>query len=340
MKLSDFDYVIPQDQIAQHPLRERDSSRLLVINRKGGTAESRIFRDITAYLRPGDVLVLNDTRVVPVRIPCARPSGGSAEITLLRELSRNCWEALVKGVHDGVLVLDRSITARVERMNGTVARVEFDVPHGNGHDIRDVLHDIGVMPLPLYIKRKAAKSDEHQYQTVYAAKDGAVAAPTAGLHFTEELIASIRSNGTDVQTITLHVGYGTFKPVTAGDIGDHRMDEESFEISPSTADAVNSAREEGRRVIAVGTTVTRALESSAGPSGAIRPGAGKTALFIYPGHAFRVVGSLVTNFHLPRSTPLMLAGAFAGLDLLKKSYVMAQSEGYRFYSYGDAMMIL
>lgn len=337
MKLSDFDYHVPEDQIAQHPLKNRDESRLFVINRKTGKFEHRHFKDIIDYLIPGDLLILNDTKVIPVRIPGKKPSGGKAEITLLRELALNSWEGLVKGVHEGNILIAHGISATVSRLNGTMAKIDFDIKA----DIKTFLNDIGVMPLPVYIKRKALKSDALQYQTVYAKKEGAVAAPTAGLHFTDRLISSIKDKGIDVKTITLHVGYGTFKPITVDDIKDHRMDEEYFEISEATADAINSAKAEGRRIIAVGTTVTRALEASAGNgTDAIKHGAGKTSIFIYPGYKFKTADTLITNFHLPRSTPIMLASAFAGLDLLKKSYESAQKEGYRFFSFGDAMLII
>jgi S-adenosylmethionine:tRNA ribosyltransferase-isomerase len=346
MNLSDFDYRIPEEQIAQHPLKERDTSRLLVAHKKAGTFEHRLFRDIGEYLVPGDVLVLNDTRVIPVRLTGTKPTGGKAGITLIRERGKNSWEALVKGVHEGTIMLQHGILARVSRLSGSMAKVDFDLQadtrRGSKDDIRDFLHEIGVMPLPIYIKRNSSTSDTKKYQTVYAEKEGAVAAPTAGLHFTDSLLNTIGGKGVQVKTVTLHVGYGTFKPVTAENIKDHRMDEEFYEISEDTADTVNTAAAEGRRVIAVGTTVTRALETSAGSSAVHRlePGTGKSSIFIYPGYKFHIVNALVTNFHLPKSTPMMLASAFSDLELIKKAYSTAQREGYRFYSYGDAMLIL
>jgi len=355
MKLSDFDYPVPEDQIAQYPLKERDSSRLLILHRKTGDIEHRIFKDIIEYLHAGDVLILNDTKVLPVRLLGSKPSGGKAEITLLKELSRNTWEALVKGLNKGKVILPRGITANVSRLNGTRARVTFDFSSewsDNGrNDIREVLNEIGVMPLQLYIKRKAVKSDASQYQTVFAKREGAVAAPTAGLHFTSELIKAIKEKGVEVKTLTLHVGYGTFKPVKHSDITRHKMDEELFEIPQATATAINSAKSEGRRVIAVGTTVTRALESSITSSShslegrgkgkiKIKSGCGVTSIFIYPGFEFKVIDALLTNFHLPKSTPMMLASAFSGLDILKKAYFESQKSGYRFFSYGDAMFII
>lgn len=346
MKLSDFDYQIPEKQIAQYPLKDRDSSRLFVLYKKPGRFEHRRFKDITGYLHPGDVLVLNDTRVIPARLYGVKPSGGKAEITLLKEISINVWEALVRGMHEGTILLKSGITARVSRLTGTRAQVTFSFngrsPKSGDSDIRHILNQIGVMPLPIYIKREAARSDEEQYQTIYAKNEGAVAAPTAGLHFTHNLLENIKNCGIIVKTVTLHVGHGTFKPVSVTEIKNHQMDEECFEIPEVTADAVNSARSEGRRVVAVGTTVTRALEASAADhmGKRIKAGTGKASLFIYPGYKFRIIDTLITNFHLPRSTPLMLVSSFTGLDLLKKAYAVSQRMGYRFYSYGDAMLIL
>jgi len=354
MDLSDFDYQIPENQIAQYPLKKRDTSRLFVLHKKTGHCEHRLFKDMVHYLSPGDVLVLNNTRVIPVRIPGIKPTGGKVEITLLKEFSVNSWEALVKGMHEGKVLFEYGISAQVSRLNGKMARVDFavppDVPRRKQPDIKSFLHDIGVMPLPVYIKRETVKSDSRHYQTVYAEKDGAVAAPTAGLHFTDRLIHSIKEKGIHVRKITLHVGYGTFKPVTVKDVREHAMDEEPFEIPASTAAAINAAKAEGRRVIAVGTTVTRALETAATPSlpplvngdkgGVnIKSGSGQASLFIYPGYQFHVVDALITNFHLPKSTPMMLASAFSGLSDLKRAYSIAHSEGYRFYSFGDAMLI-
>jgi S-adenosylmethionine:tRNA ribosyltransferase-isomerase len=340
MDLSDFDYTIPDNQIAQHPLKNRDSSKLFVIHRDSGTFEHSIFRNITDYLQPGDLLILNDTKVFPARLAGNKPTGGKAEITLLREMETNVWEALVKGVHEGEILLKSGIRAVVSRINGTLTNVHFHP--GPGADIKSFLNKIGVMPLPIYIKRHSDKSDSRQYQTVYADKEGAIAAPTAGLHFTDTLLDKIREKGIDIRTITLHVGFGTFKPVTADNILDHHMENEIYEISGSTAEAVNSAKKEGRRIVGVGTTVTRALESSAGRQieNIVKPGPGTASMFIYPGYRFQIIDSLITNFHLPKSTPMMLASAFADLKTLKKAYTEAQSKDYRFYSYGDAMMII
>ena len=350
MKLSEFDYNLQTDLIAQHPLKERDASRLLVLHRKTGNIEHRLFRDIVDYLDPGDVLVLNNTRVIPSRLSGTKPSGGKAEITLLKELGRNTWEGLVKGVHEGTVILPGNIRAKVTRIERSMAKVVFEFDNEGGHepDIRDKLHEIGIMPLPVYIKRASAAPDKEVYQTVYAKEEGAVAAPTAGLHFTDKLLNALREKGVGIETVTLHVGYGTFKPVVSEDIEDHKMDEEYYEIPETTASAVNSARSEGRRVIAVGTTVTRTLESSAtipySPMGnkevVVIPGKGKASIFIYPGYEFRIVNALITNFHLPKSTPIILASAFSGIDLLRTAYCEAEKAGYRFFSYGDAMLII
>ncbi len=341
MKLSDFDYEMPDNHIAQHPLKERDSSKLFVIRRASGTFEHRIFRNVVDYLQPGDLLILNDTKVFPARLSGNKPTGKKAEITLLRELETNVWEALVKGVHEGTILLKHAIRAEVSRINGKMTKVHFHLDEA-GADIKSFLNKIGVMPLPIYIKRHSSDSDSLQYQTVYADKEGAIAAPTAGLHFTDTLLDKIKSRGVDIRTVTLHVGFGTFKPVTANSILDHKMESEIYEIPEATADAVNSAKKEGRRIIAVGTTVTRALESSANEqkSNTVKPGPGTASMFIYPGYSFRIADTLLTNFHLPQSTPMMLASAFTGLETLKKAYAEAQNKDYRFYSYGDAMLIL
>jgi S-adenosylmethionine:tRNA ribosyltransferase-isomerase len=350
MKLSDFDYQISKEHIAQYPLTERDSSKLLVIHRESGKFEHLIFRDIVSYLDPGDILILNDTKVFPARIFGVKPSGGKVEILLLKELRRNKWEALVKGLQEGKVLLSGDVLAYVSRSDGASARVEFKfntvgagLKPAHAPDIKDLLHKIGTMPLPPYIKRQTVSSDKEQYQTVYANKEGAIAAPTAGLHFTAQLLSIIKEKGVSVEKVTLHVGYGTFKPVIVHDINEHNMDEEYYEIPLTTAHAINHARSEGCRVIASGTTVTRALESAAnaeGPGGVISPGAGKTSIFIYPGYQFKVIDALITNFHLPKSTPMMLTSAFAGLNILKRSYDEAQNAGYRFFSYGDAMLII
>jgi len=334
-----FDYHLPKNQIAKYPLPQRDSARLLVLHRTEGEIEHRIFREVIEYLRPGDVLVLNDTKVLPLRLYGKKPTGGKVEVLLIKELSGDTWEALIKKGYEGMVTFKNGITGRLLRNKG-VYYIKFDV-----EDIKKYLSEIGVMPLPPYIKRDVEQSDVCDYQTVYAKKEGSVAAPTAGLHFTEGLLEGIKEKGVDIKTLTLHVGYGTFKPVLTEDIKRHRMDEEYYEIPKTLANAVNQAKLDGRRVIGVGTTVTRALEACASQwdrkdREIIKAGSGMASIFIYPRFKFKAIDALITNFHLPKSTPLMLASAFAGVELLKKAYSEALKIGYRFFSYGDAMLIV
>jgi len=334
MNLFDFDYYIPKAQVAQYPLPERDSSRLCVVDRQQKRFEHRRFKEITGYLSEKDVLVLNDTKVIPARIHGRKSSGGKVEIMLLRELRRNEWEAVVKGIHEGFVVIKDGLNARVSPSNG-ICKVCFE-----GGDIRGLLKSVGTVPLPPYIKREPQGFDVERYQTVYATHEGAIAAPTAGLHFTSELLCSIIKKGVKVLNLTLHVGYGTFKPVRVMDIEKHQMEAEYYEIPSLTAEEVNLAKSEGRRVIAVGTTVVRALESASTEERKIKAGSGWTSLFIYPGYNFKIVDVIITNLHQPCSTPMMLTSAFTGLDLLKRAYTDCQKRGYRFFSYGDAMLIL
>lgn len=342
IKLSDYDYPIPDSLIAQYPLSERDSSRLLVLNRKEGTLEHRSFSDIIEYLDPGSLLVVNDTKVIPASITAVKSSGSNVRMLLVREIGMNRWEVLLKGFTKGMLRIEGGIKAEITR-HGGVLQADFSVDAGSGiteEKIKEHLFKTGSAPLPFYIKRNAEGKDLQRYQTIYAEKEGAIAAPTAGLHFTDELLSAIRAKGVDIRTVTLHVGYGTFRPVVSDNIKDHVMDEEFYEITRDTAEAINTARREGRKITAVGTTVTRTLEAAADECGIISAGSGKAGIFIYPGYSFRVIGSLITNFHQPRSTPMMLTSAFAGLGLLKKAYSESQKAGYRFFSYGDSMIIL
>lgn len=339
MKLSDFDYPIPVDRIAQYPLKDRDASRLLILYKSTGEIEHASFRDIILYLREGDVLILNNTKVIPARLYGRKPTGGKVEITLLKEKEENIYDALVKGLNEGKVIIDEGIRAYVRRSDERIARVQFFIEGKDQKDIKALLHKIGVMPLPGYIRRQSVKADEIQYQTVYAQKNGAVAAPTAGLHFTEKLLHDIRESGIITVFITLHIGYGTFKPVLAEDVVSHQMDEEYYEIPQDSADAINSAMVEGRRIIAVGTSVTRALESSV-RNGRVEAVTRSTSLFIYPGYKFKVINGMVTNFHLPKSSPMILVSALAGLEKIKRAYAEAIEKGYRFYSYGDAMLII
>jgi S-adenosylmethionine:tRNA ribosyltransferase-isomerase len=339
LRLSAFDYDLPQSLIAQEPRPERDRSRLLVLSRRTGTVGHGVFSDLPEHLRDGDVLVLNNTRVFPCRLIAQKAGGGKAEIFLIEEVGLNLWSALVRGnlaagkkatVAQGI---DAEVTGKEE---GGVTTVRF---HGVP-DIRSRLDDVGRTPLPPYIKRQPDANDRDRYQTVYAAREGAVAAPTAGLHFSERLLGSLQERGVEVVMVTLHVGPGTFQPVRTGNITDHRLLPERYEITSAAAMAINRAKAEGRRIIAVGSTCVRSLETVAQNDGTIRPGAGSSRLFIYPGYSFRVVDGLITNFHLPRSTLLMLVTAFGGYEQVMAAYRTAVQQRYRFYSYGDAMCIL
>ncbi|MDR7522224.1 MAG: tRNA preQ1(34) S-adenosylmethionine ribosyltransferase-isomerase QueA [Armatimonadota bacterium] len=338
MSLAEFDYTLPPDLIAQEPASPRDASRLLVVDRATGRLTHRIFREIGDYLRPGDVLVLNDTRVMPARLRGRRtPSGGAVELLMVRPAAAGAWEALVRPGR-------RLPPGSVVEVGPHAVRLEIGerLPDGrrlvrlqDGGEILDLLHRTGEVPLPPYIR--APIGDRERYQTVYARHEGAVAAPTAGLHFTPELLERLRGQGVQIVTLTLHVGPGTFRPIVADDIAGHRMDPEPYAISPEAAGTI--ARRRGR-LVAVGTTVVRALESAIGPDGRVRSGQGWTDLFIAPGYAFRGTEILVTNFHLPKTTLLLLVCAFAGRELVLRAYHEAIRERYRFYSFGDAMLIL
>lgn len=339
LKLSDFDYALPEALIAQAPAPERDSSRLMILDRRTGVLEHGIFSGITDFLRPGDLLVLNDTKVFPCRLTAKKSGGGKAEIFLLSERGLNLWDALIKGVsgRGRRVSLSSGIEAEIEReRDDGVKTVRFF----GLRDIKEILHEIGSTPLPPYIKRDAVISDRERYQTVYAAHEGAVAAPTAGLHFSHELLDNVRDSGVETAFVTLHVGPGTFQPVRVDDISNHKMLPEIYEVPEGTADNINRAKAEGRRVIAVGTTSVRTIESVTSGDGMVVSGRGSTDLFIYPGYEFRVTDGIITNFHLPKSTLLMLVSAFAGRENVLSAYRAAIAERYRFYSYGDAMMIL
>ena len=339
MKTSDFLYDLPEELIAQTPAERRDASRLLVLDKTTGAIEHRHFYDLPRYLRPGDCLVLNDSRVIPARLFGVRPTGGAAEVVLLRDLGGGRWECLTRPgrkMRPGTVV-----TFGGGELTGTVEDVEAD---GNrvirfAYDgiFLEILERLGHMPLPPYIK--AQLDDPERYQTVYAREPGSAAAPTAGLHFTNGLLDDIRAMGVDVRFVTLHVGLGTFRPVKAENIEDHEMHSEYCVVPPDTAEAVTRAKREGRRVVAVGTTSCRTLESFAKPDGTMEPSAGWTDIFIYPGYRFRCVDALVTNFHLPGSTLVMLVSALAGRENILRAYNTAVEERYRFFSFGDAMFI-
>lgn len=341
MRVSDFDYELPEDLIAQQPAEPRDAARLLVVDRETGRLEHRRFRDLPRYLTAGDVLVLNDTRVIPARLfGLKEPTGGRVEVLLLERREPDVWEALVRP--------GRRVPAgsRVAFGQGGLRAVVLDRTEAGGRLLRFEpageldrrLGELGQMPLPPYIR--APLSDPERYQTVYARQEGSAAAPTAGLHFTPALLRQVADHGVQVAYLTLHVGLGTFRPVQVERIEEHTMHAEYYAVPEATAAAVNKARRDGRRVVAVGTTVARTLEAAAGDDGAVRAGEGRTDLFIYPGYRWKVVDGLVTNFHLPRSTLLMLVSAFLGRERTLAAYEEAVRQRYRFFSFGDAMLIL
>jgi S-adenosylmethionine:tRNA ribosyltransferase-isomerase len=340
-RLSQFDYELPPRQIAQHPLPDRSASRLLVLERATGSIRHLYFRDVIGLIPPGDLLVLNTSRVIPARLRGKREGGASAEILLVRELADGTWLAM--GHPGGKLKPGRQVAFGedsaveiVEVLGGGLRRVRFVGPL----DARATFAKYGEVPLPPYIKRRPTDTDRERYQTVYATHDGSVAAPTAGLHFTTDLLAKIHERGIAVTALDLHVGPGTFKPVEVEDLTAHVMHPEAYEIPEQTAELINAAKSVGRGVWAVGTTAVRALESAADAAGHVHAGAGETRLFIYPPYAFKVVDHLLTNFHLPRSTLLMLVCAFGGYEAVMAAYREAVTEGYRFYSYGDAMAVI
>jgi S-adenosylmethionine:tRNA ribosyltransferase-isomerase len=373
MDLNDFDYLLPEELIAQHPRPQRGQSRLLVLHRRDGRIEHRHFADLVEYLRTGDVLVINETRVMPARLLGRRlDTGGKVEILLVRDRGERRWQFLVKpsrragqGIEfsfgDGRLICEVE-----ERIGPGEWTGRFRSPE----DVDEVLRELGQVPLPPYIRRPPEESDRDRYQTVYARQEGAVAAPTAGLHFTRDLLEDISGRGIKIVPILLHVGPGTFRPVKESDIARHRMEAEYYRISPAAAASIDRARGRGGRIVVVGTTTVRALESCAvaektgsdplvaertepdstetglaesasdRPRGHLKPGEGWTDLFIHPPFSFRLTDALITNFHLPRSTLLMLVSALAGRELILSAYREAVAERYLFYSYGDAMIIL
>ena len=341
MELKDFDYELPEELIAQDPLPDRSSSRLMVIDRASGSITNRHFRDIKDYLRPGDCLVLNDTRVIPARlIGVKEDTGAVVELLLLKRLDDGCWETLAK---PGKKL---KVGAKVSFGEGLLHAEIVDILEEGNRKVRfsfegifeEILDRLGEMPLPPYIHNKL--QDRERYQTVYAKNSGSAAAPTAGLHFTEELLKEIDDMGVRKAFVTLHVGLGTFRPVKTENILEHHMHTEYCEISRETADIINGTREAGGRVICVGTTSVRTLESMAGDDGRVRAGSRNTDIFIYPGYKFKCVDSLITNFHLPQSTLLMLVSAFYDREKVLDAYRQAVEERYRFFSFGDAMLLI
>lgn len=339
MKTRDFYYDLPEELIAQTPLERRDSSRLMVLNKENGEVMHRHFYDIMEYLQPGDCLVLNNSRVLPARLIGHRPTGGAIEVLLLKDLGNKCWECLCKPgkkmqVGNSVIFGDGELTATVRQVQETGNRIiEF---HYEGIFLEH-LERLGKMPLPPYIK--AELSDQERYQTVYSKEVGSAAAPTAGLHFTEELLDKIRAKGVKTAFVTLHVGLGTFRPVKAEDILEHHMHSELCMMDAQTAEILNETRKNGGRIICVGTTSCRTLESLAGEDGSFSAGSKWTEIFIYPGYRFKAMDALITNFHLPESTLVMLVSAFAGRDKVLNAYAEAVKERYRFFSFGDAMFV-
>jgi S-adenosylmethionine:tRNA ribosyltransferase-isomerase len=347
--LSDYDYPLPEELIAQIPLSQRDQSRLMVLQRKGRKIAHDLFEDLLQQLVAGDLLVVNNTRVIRGRLFGKKETGGKVEVLLLDYPGKKKNEGVVcqcmvkasKPPKAGTTIrFDGDVKATVLDGQGGLHHMAFDFK-GPFHA---VLSKIGHVPLPPYIKRNGRDPlciDDHKtYQTVYAKKNGAVAAPTAGLHFTPQLLDDLTAGGIAMASITLHVGYGTFVPVRVSDIRKHEIHSETYEITAETASAINKAKAEGQRVIAVGTTSVRVLEFAAGQNGLVEPGSGQCDLFIYPGYDFKVIDGLITNFHLPQSTLLMLVSAFAGREFILEAYEKAIAEKYRFFSYGDAMLIL
>lgn len=339
MKKSDFNFFLPEELIAQTPLEKRDSSRLLHLDKLSGEIEHGHFTDIKKYLKPGDCLVLNDSRVLPARLIGARPTGGSVELVLLKDLGEGCWECLSRPGRktkpgQEIIFGDGELTATVQSVAEGGNRI---VKFNYSGVFLEVLERLGKMPLPPYIKEEL--KDSERYQTVYSKELGSAAAPTAGLHFTKELLKEIEDMGVKVCYVTLHVGLGTFRPVKEEEIEDHDMHSEFCMVPEETSRIVNETKKAGGRVVAVGTTSCRTLESFASDDGSLPVGSGWTNIFIYPGYKFKCIDALITNFHLPESTLIMLVSALAGKENVLNAYKIAVEERYRFFSFGDAMMI-
>lgn len=339
MRIEEFDYFLPKEMIAQYPVEERTSSRLLVFDREKDAIEHRYFRDITHYLCKGDLLVLNDSKVFPARLIGKKESGGVIDVLLTEKIAPDKWYCLVKNAKRGVdriaiSVADQKAILVKERSHWTI-RFFYD------GDSDDIIMKYGKMPLPPYIKRNNGdgSADFDRYQTVYAREKGSIAAPTAGFHFSEETLKAIEKMGVEIVKITLHIGTGTFALIKSDDVEEHTMHHEYYELDEITKRMIGQAKNEGRRIVACGTSAVRTLETVFSGNGSV-PLRGTTGLFIYPGYHFKMVDVLITNFHLPRSTPLLLAGAFAGRDALLRCYEEAKEKGYRFYSYGDSMLIV
>lgn len=340
MQLKDFDFDLPEGLIAQHPAEKRDECRLMVLNKDKGEIEHKVFKDIIDYLNPGDCLVLNDTRVIPARLIGAKEgSGGKIELLLLKRIDKDTWETLVKPGKKA------KVGARFEFGEGILKAEVKEVAEEGNRIIKfeykgifeEILDELGQMPLPPYITEKL--KDKEQYQTVYSKNEGSAAAPTAGLHFTNELLDKIRKKGIKTVFLTLHVGLGTFRPVKVENIEQHHMHSEFYILSKESADTINDTKEKGGRVISVGTTSTRTLETIGDEKGRVKESTGWTDIFIYPGYKYRVVDGLITNFHLPESTLIMLVSALSSREIVMNAYERAVKEKYRFFSFGDAMFI-
>lgn len=341
MKVSDFDFYLPEELIAQHPLEKRDSSRLMVVDKKSGSIQHKVFSDIIEYLNAGDCLVLNDTRVIPARLIGSKEgTGGKMEFLLLKRVDKDTWETLVKPGKRAV------IGSKFVFGNGELKAEIKDISEGGSRIVKfeyegifeAVLDQLGQMPLPPYIKERL--EDKERYQTVYSREEGSAAAPTAGLHFTKELLEKIKSKGIELAFITLHVGLGTFRPVKEENIEQHEMHSEYYRMNKETADKINKAKENGHRVIAVGTTSCRTLETIGDENGRVVEKDGWTDIFIYPGYKFKIVDALITNFHLPESTLIMLVSTLSSREIIMNAYNTAVLEKYRFFSFGDAMLII
>lgn len=339
MNVSDFKYDLPEELIAQVPIQKRDESRLMILNRKNQTIEHKVFKDIIDYLEEGDCLVRNNTKVLPARLYGQKETGAKVEFLLLNQIEGDIWETIVRPgnkLHKGAKVIfgDGLLKAEViDTMEGGTRKVRFEYKG----IFNEILDQIGLMPLPPYIHKELKEKD--RYQTVYAKYQGSAAAPTAGLHFTEELLEKIKQKGVKIVNVTLHVGIGTFRPVKVEKIEDHHMHSEHFYIKKEDADIINETKRQGKRIISVGTTSTRVLETIADENGFVKEAEGDTQIFIYPGYTFKCIDGLITNFHLPESTLLMLVSSLAGREYILRAYEEAVKQRYRFFSFGDAMFI-
>ncbi len=340
MKVTEFDYYLPEELIAQTPIEKRDESRLMVLDKKNKTIEHKVFKNILDYLKPGDVLVRNNTKVIPARIYGKKETGAKVEFLLLKDFGNDEWETIVRPgnklkpgtkVYFGDGILEAEI---LDILEGGTRKAKFTY----SGIFNEILDKIGLMPLPPYIHEELKERD--RYQTVYAKYNGSAAAPTAGLHFTDELLEEIKKKGIEIANVTLHVGIGTFRPVKEDTVENHKMHSEHFYIKKEDADIINKAKKEGRRIIAVGTTSCRVLESISDEKGFVKEVESDTEIFIYPGYKFKCIDGLITNFHLPQSTLIMLVSAFADRDFIMQAYKEAVNEKYRFFSFGDAMLII